>query len=39
MVLGTWASKRVIERMPVLWFRRFVGLLLILIAIQMIITG
>jgi small neutral amino acid transporter SnatA (MarC family) len=29
----------VIERMPVEWFRRFVGLLLVVIAIQMIITG
>ncbi len=39
MVLGTWVSKRVIERMPVEWFRRFVGLLLVVIALQMIITG
>jgi len=39
MVLGTWASKRVIERMPAVWFRRFVGALLVVIAIQMIVTG
>ena len=39
MVLGTWASKRLIERMPVVWFRRFVGVLLVVIAIQMILTG
>lgn len=39
MVFGTWASKGIIERIPVEWFRRFVGLLLVVIAIQMIITG
>ena len=39
MVAGTWASKRLIERLPVHWFRRGVGLLLVVIAIQMIITG
>jgi uncharacterized protein len=39
MVLGTWASKRVIERIPVKRFRQFVGVLLIVIAVQMIITG
>lgn len=39
MVAGTWASKRLIERMSVVWFRRFVGVLLAVIAIQMIITG
>jgi len=39
MVLGTWASKRAIERMPVIWFRRSVGALLVVIAVQMIISG
>lgn len=39
MVLGTWASKRIIERMSAAWFRRFVSLLLVVIAIQMIVTG
>lgn len=39
MVLGTWASKRIIERMSAAWFRRFVSLLLVVIAIQMIVAG
>lgn len=39
MVLGTWASKRVIERIPPKRFRLFVGLLLTAIAVQMIVTG
>jgi uncharacterized membrane protein YfcA len=39
MVLGTWVSKRVLEQMPVEWLRRFVGLLPVVIALQMIITG
>lgn len=39
MVFGAWAGKRVIARIPAEWFRRLVGLLLIVISIQMIITG
>ncbi|WP_201842709.1 TSUP family transporter [Microvirga zambiensis] len=39
MVLGTWASKRVIERIPAKRFPQFVSVLLIAIAVQMIITG
>lgn len=39
MVLGTWVSKKLIQRMPAAWFKRFVGLLLVIIAVQMIVMG
>lgn len=39
MVAGTWASKRLIERISPDQFRSFVGVLLVLTAIQMIVTG
>ena len=39
MVLGTWAGKRLIERMSVTWFRRFVAGLLVVIAVQMVVAG
>ena len=39
MVLGTWAGKLLIERMPVIWFRRIVTGLLVVIAAQMVVTG
>jgi len=39
MILGTWAGKRVIERLPELWFRRLITSLLIVISVQMIVTG
>ncbi|MGZ8944203.1 MAG: TSUP family transporter [Methylococcaceae bacterium] len=39
MILGTWASKRVIERLPVELFRQFVTVLLGIIAVQMVIFG
>jgi len=39
MILGTWAGKRFIERMPVTQFRRFVTLLLMIIALQMLLFG
>jgi hypothetical protein len=35
MILGTWASKRVIERLPVELFQQFVTVLLGIIAAQM----
>lgn len=39
MVLGTWAAKRVIDRLPAERFRRLVTVLLVVIALQMLITG
>jgi uncharacterized protein len=39
VVLGTWAGKRGTERMPARRFRQFVGVLLAVIAVQMIVTG
>jgi hypothetical protein len=39
MILGTWASKRVIERLPVERFQQFVTVLLGIIAAQMVIFG
>lgn len=39
MVLGTWAGKRVIERMPAEQFRRFVEILLVILSLQMVIFG
>ncbi len=39
MILGTWSAKRVIERMPQQFFRRFVAVLLVAIAGYMVIHG
>lgn len=39
MVLGTWASKRLIQKLPPVWFKRFVSLLLVVVAAQMIVVG
>lgn len=39
MVIGTWASKRIIERISADRFRMFVGLLLVAIALEMLIMG
>ena len=39
MIAGTWASKRVIERMKPEKFRAFVAVLLVLLALQMLIFG
>ncbi|MFZ2087703.1 MAG: sulfite exporter TauE/SafE family protein [Desulfobaccales bacterium] len=39
MVLGTWSSKRIIERMSPKSFQRFVTVLLVLIASYMVING
>lgn len=39
MVLGAWLGRRIVERLPAVWFRRLVGLLLAAIAVQMIVTG
>lgn len=39
MILGTWASKRLIERIPADLFRKLVGVLLVAIALQMLIMG
>lgn len=39
MVLGTWSAKRVIERMPLEIFQRFVALLLVAIAGYMVLHG
>lgn len=39
MVLGTWASKRIIEKLSPDRFQLIVGVLLVAVALQMIITG
>jgi uncharacterized membrane protein YfcA len=39
MILGTWAAKRAIERMPQAKFQRFVTLLLVVIAAYMVLHG
>ena len=39
MIAGTWASKRVIERMQPEKFRAFVALLLVVLALQMLLCG
>lgn len=39
MVAGTWVSRKLVQRIPTKWFQRFVTVLLVIIAIQMIITG
>ncbi|MGZ5056242.1 MAG: TSUP family transporter [Methylobacter sp.] len=39
MMLGTWASKRVIERLAVERFQQFVTVLLAIIAAQMVVFG
>ncbi|WP_018141157.1 sulfite exporter TauE/SafE family protein [Thioalkalivibrio sp. ALJ7] len=39
MILGTWVSKRVIERLPRELFQRIVGVLLVVIAGYMLIHG
>jgi uncharacterized membrane protein YfcA len=39
MILGTWASKRIIQRTPADLFRKLVGALLVAIALQMLIMG
>lgn len=39
MVLGTWSSRRLIDRLEVARFRRWVGALLVVIALQMILMG
>lgn len=39
MVIGTWAAKRVVERMPVETFRRVVTLLLVAMAGYMVLHG
>lgn len=39
MTLGTWSAKRIIERLPVKTFQRFVTLLLVAIAGYMLLRG
>ena len=39
MILGTWAAKRIIEKMPAERFRDFVAALLVLISLQMLLFG
>jgi uncharacterized membrane protein YfcA len=39
MVLGTWAAKRYIERMPREKFQHFVAILLVVIAVYMVVHG
>ncbi|MCS6926057.1 MAG: sulfite exporter TauE/SafE family protein [Candidatus Binatia bacterium] len=39
MVIGTWAAKQVVERMPLETFHRFVALLLVAIAAYMVVMG
>lgn len=39
MIAGTWAGKRVIERLPLVKFRLLVAGLLAVTAVQMIVTG
>lgn len=39
MILGTWVSKSLVERVPTTWFRRFVTVLLVIAAVQMIWQG
>jgi uncharacterized protein len=39
MILGLWASRRIIERVPTIWFGRFVSVLLIASAVQMIVAS
>lgn len=39
MIAGTWASKRVIERMKPEKFRAFVAVLLVILALQMLLFG
>jgi hypothetical protein len=39
MILGTWASKRVIEKLNAELFQQFVTVLLVIISIQMVIFG
>ena len=39
MIAGTWASKRVIERMKPEKFRAFVAILLVILALQMLLCG
>jgi len=39
MIAGTWAGKKVIDKMPKEKFIKFVGILLTLIGLQMMIWG
>ncbi len=39
MVAGTWAAKRIIERLSATAFERWVTLLLVIVAVQMIVAG
>jgi len=39
MVAGTWAAKRVIERLSAKVFERWVTILLVIVAVQMIVSG
>ncbi len=39
MILGTWAAKRAIERMPRQAFQRFVATLLVVVAAYMVVHG
>lgn len=39
MVAGTWAAKRAIERLSAKAFERWVTVLLVVVAVQMIVTG
>lgn len=39
MVAGTWAAKRVIERLSAKAFERWVTVLLVVVAVQMVVTG
>lgn len=39
MILGTWAGKKVIEKIPQEKFIKFVGILLFLIGLQMLVWG
>lgn len=39
IIFGTWSAKRLIDKMPVRIFQRFVLILLIIIALYMIIHG
>lgn len=39
MIIGTWAGKMIIEKMPKEKFIDFVGILLCLVGLQMLIIG
>lgn len=39
MILGTWAGKKIIDKMPKDIFIKFVGILLVLVGLQMLMMG